>query len=197
MADAPLPEERFLVEANRWLYRAAMVAVVAAGLAGCSSDNKTVTPCPAAKVLSEPSELTRFRDGPGRDPTDVLFKAHMLQVDGQCSYKPGGGDINIELNVVMEVERGPALTGGKVDFGYFVAVTEWTADSGSEPTVRNRKGFKVETQIPEGRRGVRYRDVLDITIPRSGNKDVRNYELFLGFELTKDELSYNKKKLGY
>jgi len=186
-----------LFKAGRWLLPTVVVALLAAGLAGCSNDKKDVTPCPAAKVLSEPSELTRFREGPGQDPTDVLFQARMLQVGGQCSYDPDGGDIDIELQVVMEVERGPASTSGKIDYSYFVAVAEWTPDSGSEPVVRSRKAFKVDTEIPDGRRGLHYQDVLDITIPRPDNRSVKNYELYLGFELTKDELSYNKKKLGY
>lgn len=185
-------------EALKWLVRCAAIAVVAVMLAGCSGDDeKDEVPCPAAKVLGEPSELTRFREGPGRDPTDVLFEARMMRVVGECAYDQSGGDIEVDLDVAMEVVRGAALTDGKVSYRYFVAVAEWTPDSGLEPVVHSREAFQVDTGIPAGRRGLRYQDALEITIPRPDDRNVRNYVLYLGFELTEDELSYNKEKFGY
>ena len=185
-------------EALRWLFRAAAIAVVAVVGAGCANDDKEdEAPCPAAKVLGEPSELTRFRDGPGHDPVDVLFEARMMRVVGECSYDLDGGEIEVELQVTMEVVRGTALTDGKVSYRYFVAVAEWTPDAGLEPIVHSREAFQVDTGIPAGRRGLRYDDVLEISIPRPDNRNVQNYVLYLGFELTKEELTYNKDKFGY
>lgn len=185
-------------DALRWLLRWAAVTAVAVVVAGCSSDEgDDGVPCPAAKVLGEPSELTRFRDGPGRDPTDVLFEARMMRVVGECAYDLDGGEIEVELEVVMEVVRGAALAESKVSYRYFVAVAEWTPDSGSEPVVHSREAFQVDTSIPSGRRGLRYQDLLEITIPRPDDRNVRNYVLYLGFELTKDELSHNRDKFGY
>ncbi len=100
-------------ETVRWLVRWAVIACAAVTLAGCSGDdNEDEAPCPAAKVLGEPSELTRFRDAPGNDPTDILFEARMMRVIGECTYDLDGGDIEIDLEVVMEVVRGAALADG-------------------------------------------------------------------------------------
>lgn len=185
-------------EAVRWLIRCAAILAVAATAAACSNDEDDEdAPCPAAKVLGEPSELTRFRDGPGRDPTDVLFQARMMRVVGECAYDPDGGEIEIELEVIMDVVRGPVLQDGKVSYRYFVAVAEWTPDGGLEPVVHSREAFQVDTMIPPGRRGLRYQDMLEITIPRPDDRNVQNYVLYLGFELTKDELSHNRDKFGY
>ena len=185
-------------EAVRWLLRLAAVAAIALIMAGCSNDDaEDKVPCPAAKVLGEPSEVTRFRDGPGRDPTDVVFEARMMRVAGECAYDQDGGDVEVTLAVLMDVTRGPALDGGKVNFRYFVAVAEWVQEGDQEPTVLSREAFPVDTMIPAGRRGLRYQDQLEITIPRPDNRDVRNYVLYLGFELTQDELSYNRAKFGY
>ncbi|MBE9555132.1 MAG: hypothetical protein IMF05_16840 [Proteobacteria bacterium] len=185
-------------EAFRWLLRCAAAAIVAVVVAGCSNDeDENKVPCPAAKVLGEPSELTRFRDGPGRDPTDVLFEARMMRVAGECAYDLDGGEIEVELEVVMEVVRGTALADGKIDYRYFVAIAEWTPDGGLEPVVHSREAFQVNTRIPSGRRGLRYRDLLEITIPRPDDRNVQNYVLYLGFELTKDELSHNRDRFGY
>ena len=184
-------------EAFRWLLRCVALAAVAIVVAGCSDDDEDEVPCPAAKVMGEPSELTRFRDGPGRDPTDVLFMARMMRVVGECTYDLDGGEIEIDLEVAMEVFRGAAMAGGEVNYSYFVAVAEWTPDSRSEPVIRSREAFEVQTRIPSGRRGLRYNDLLEISIPRPDNRNVRNFVLYLGFELTRDELSYNRGKFGY
>jgi hypothetical protein len=191
-------EGKSLSEAIRWLLRWAAIAAVAVLIVGCSNDEDAdEAPCPVAKVLGEPSELTRFRDGPGRDPTDVLFEARMMRVIGECTYDPDGGEIEIDLEVVMEVVRGPALADGKVQYRYFVAVAEWVPGGGLEPVVHSREAFAVQARIPSGRRGLRYQDMLEITIPRPDDRNVQNYVLYLGFELTRDELSRNRDRFGY
>ncbi len=185
-------------EAIRWLLRRVAIASVAVLVAGCSNDEaEDAVPCPAAKVLGEPSELTRFRDGPGRDATDILFTARMMRVAGECAYDLDGGEIEIQLDIAMDVFRGAASAEGNVDYHYFVAVAEWVAGGGSDPVVRRREAFQVQTRIPLGRRGLQYSDQLEISVPRPDNSNVRNFVLYLGFELTKEELSYNKGKFGY
>lgn len=167
-------------------------------LAACANDeDEDNAPCPAAKVMGEPSELTRYRGGAGHDPTDVLFEARMMRVLGECGYDLDGGEIEVELEVTMDILRGPALVDGKVSYRYFVAVAEWVSDGGLEPVVRSRESFPVETVIPGGRRGLTYQDSLEITIPRPDDRDVRNYVIYLGFELTRDELMHNRERFGY
>lgn len=191
-------EEVRLSEALRYLLRWTAITAIAIIFTGCAiNDGKDEAPCPAAKVLGEPSELTRFRDGPGRDPTDIVFEARMMRVTGECTYDLDGGEINVDLTVSMEVTRGAASGDGAVNYHYFVAVAEWIPNGGPEPVVLSREAFNVEAGIPPGRRGMRYQDILEIKIPRPDNRNVRNYILYLGFVLTKDELSHNKDRFGY
>lgn len=177
--------------------RAVLVFALIVLSACANKDEDPGVPCPAAKVMAQPSELTRYREGPGRDPIDVLFNARMMQVGGECSYDADGGEIDVELDVTMDVLRGPALNGGTVTYRYFVAVAEWVSKDATEPAVLSRESFPVEVQIPAGRRGLSYRDGLEIKIPRPDNRDVRNYVIYLGFELTRDELRHNREKFGY
>ncbi len=145
-------------------------------------------------MLSEPAELTRFREGPGRDLTDVSFKAYIVRVVGDCAYDDEeGGEIDVELTVAIDVLRGPANARDLAAFSYFVAVSEYIEGGGSTPAVLGREAFTVEAPFAEGKKGLRYTDVLDITIPRPDNRDVRNYVPFLGIELTPEEMAYNKR----
>lgn len=177
--------------------------LVAAGallvlVAACSGDDgEDLAPCPVAKVMGEPSELTRFAEGPGRDPTDIMFEASFRRVVGECSYDSDGGTIDVELTVLFDVLRGPANRLGDASFRYFVAVAERGEDIGTQPFVHGRKAFSITVPFAPTQKGVRYTDVLEITIPRPDARDVRSYVLYLGFELTPEELAYNKRKLGF
>lgn len=178
----------------RW----AVLAVAISILSACANEEQDPgLPCPSAKVLAQPSELTRFREGPGRDPIDIRFDARMMRVFGECSYDPDGGEIGVDLDVTMDILRGPALNDGAVSYRYFVAVAEWVSEDATEPVILSRESFPVETTIPAGRRGLSYKDLLEITIPRPDNRDVRNYVIYIGFELTRDELRHNREKSGY
>lgn len=185
---------RVFLSGFRLLAAGALLILVAA----CSGNGeKDLAPCPAAKVMGEPSELTRFAEGPGRDPTDIVFEASFRRVVGECSYDGDGGEIKVELTVLFDVLRGQANRQGKASFSYFVAVAERGKDSGQQPVVQGRKSFSVTAPFAPTQKGVRYSDVLEITIPRPDNRDVRSYMLYLGFELTPEELAYNKRKLGF
>jgi hypothetical protein len=183
------------------LYRLArwsILVIAMAVLSACANDEEDPgVPCPAAKVLAQPSELIRYREGAGRDPTDVRFEARMMRVFGECSYDSDGGEIDVELDVTMDILRGPALADGAVSYRYFVAVAEWVSQDATEPVILSRESLPVETVIPAGRRGLSYKDLLEITIPRPDNRDVRNYVIYIGFELTRDELKHNRERFGY
>lgn len=179
---------------TRWVALVVALSVLSA----CANDQGDPgVPCPAAKVLAQPSELTRYREGRGNDPIDVRFDARMMRVVGECSYDPDGGEIGVDLNVTMDITRGPALADGAVSYRYFVAVAEWVSEDATEPVILSRESFPVDTVIPAGRRGLSYKDQLEITIPRPDNRDVRNYVIYIGFELTRDELRHNREKHGY
>lgn len=178
----------------RW----AILLVAITVLSACANEEEDPgVPCPAAKVMAQPSELTRYREGAGRDPIDVRFEARMMRVFGECSYDADGGEIDVDLEVTMHVLRGPALAGGEVSYRYFVAVAEWVSEDATEPAILSRESFPVEANIPAGRRGLSYTDQLEITIPRPDDRDVRNYVIYIGFELTRDELKHNRERFGY
>ncbi len=177
--------------------RRILAPVLAAGLllalAGCSEDKADLAPCPQAKVLEDPSQLTRYRQGPGRDLTDVVFEVSFARISGECGYDEDGGEIDVELTVLIDVLRGPANGDGKAVFSYFVALSEYAADGGPAPDVLSREAFTVDVEFTTVHRNLRYSDVLDVTIPRPDNRDTRNYVFYFGFEMTPEELAENRR----
>lgn len=177
---------------GRTIWRVAAVGLMLF-VAACGDKEEDMAPCPQARVLSEPAEITRFAEGPGRDLTDVSFTAYIVRVAGECGYKEDGGEIDSVLTVTIDVVRGPANKQGSAAFSYFIAVSEYLEGGGATPVVLARQAFAVEAPFADAKKGLRYKDVLDITIPRPDDRDVRNYVMFLGFVLTPEEMAYNKK----
>lgn len=173
-----------------------VAAVLGLLVAGCASGGGNQTPCPSARVLADPSELTRFGDGAGRDPTDIAFEASFLRVTGKCRYDKDGGEIEVDLVVTLEARQGAADAGNEARFGYFVALAYEDSAAGSEPVILKREAVPVDVIFKPGRLGLVHTDNLELAIPRENAQDVRNYRLYLGFELTPEELAFNRRKFG-
>src|SRR5688572_25720437 len=72
--------------------------------------------CPRVAVLNELAELVRFRPGPGRDLTDVELEAKFSGLSYGCSYDRQS--VNVQVEVEIEMARGPAMAQGKDGFQY-------------------------------------------------------------------------------
>ncbi|MEE8443821.1 MAG: hypothetical protein V3S44_00630 [Alphaproteobacteria bacterium] len=171
----------------------ALAAALLLALAGCAEDRADMAPCPQAKVLEDPAQLIRYRQGPGRDLTDVVFEASFARIAGECSYDEEGGEIVVELTVLVDVLRGPANGDGKAVFSYFVALSEYATDGRPAPDVISREAFTIDVEFTSVHRSLRYTDVLDVTVPRPDNRDARNYVFYFGFEMTPEELANNRR----
>src|SRR5437868_1073060 len=67
--------------------RYASIAVAMLALAGCGSSEKeqqAASYCPQPLTVQDALRITRFKDGPGRDPRDVMFEAQLLNAGTQC-----------------------------------------------------------------------------------------------------------------
>ena len=65
-----------------------------------------VPACPAAVLVPSLADLTRF-NGAGRDLTDLIVQARIVQVNGSCS--PGDqGLLSASVAVTITIQRGVA-----------------------------------------------------------------------------------------
>jgi hypothetical protein len=168
-----------------------LLAAVAATLvlASCSSLSKPKEgpPCPQISMLAETSRVTKFRDGPGRDITDIEYEAEIGGYKGECVYKDDDSVV-ITLAVVIDAERGPAAQGNAAEPSYFIAVPAYY------PNPAAKSVLPVRIEFPENISKVRFRDE-DVTmrIPLKG-KPGTDYEIFLGFQVTAEQLDYNRRR---
>ena len=153
------------------------------GVTACSSDDDAFLPCPRIVVVKDAQNQTSFVGG-GRDLTDVAFEA---RIDGSgiaCEYDEA--EIEVEMEVRLEVTRGPAAPEEGANLRYFVAVAR------TDRTILAREEFGVTVEMPGNHTRVVALDEVSPTIPLALDETGANYLIYLGLSLSDDELDYNR-----
>jgi len=148
--------------------------------------------CPTVSILEDAQKITRFKSGPGRDITDIRFQAEIVNFTGACEYDEDDEkwEAEIELRVQIAVERGPASKDGKIDFRYFAAIPEFQSQ------VQGKSIFSVAGQFEGNLTRLLYHDELSMRIPVAKPTDGQGLEIVLGFQLSPEELTYNRESKG-
>ena len=164
-----------------------VAAILAASLlAGCAGDGGRVRMlCPYVDIPEYVGELVRFLPGPGRDVTDVVFRSRLLNYRGACEVDED--KVEVELVVSFETERGPANRDDKARFEYFVAIPQF------HPLAAGKRRFAVAVDFEKGRNRARYRDEVTVAIPLQPGQASREFEIFIGHQLSAAELDYNQR----
>lgn len=169
---------------TRTLIKASLL-LAAVAVAACSKEAEDQVACPGVEVLQDLGELVRFRPGPGRDATDVLVEAWVDGVGGQCFL--GDDELLVDLNIRVGTRRGPATRTDKAKIGYFVAITDL------ERNVLVRQRFETSTPF-SSRKTILFADVLDLKIPLLPGSQTDGFSIYVGLELSEQELAFNRSK---
>jgi len=141
--------------------------------------------CPQGLILADAGEMTIFRDAAGRDLTDVVAQARIADVVVEC--KPERRAVNVDLQVAIAAERGPANRTGKQSIDYFVAIVD------PQGKVITRQAFKMDFEWPENRVRVGKIDELAPRIPITEPERAPEYRIWVGLQLTEDQLAWNRR----
>ncbi|MBT5108398.1 MAG: hypothetical protein HOM25_06935 [Rhodospirillaceae bacterium] len=168
--------------------RFAVVAALGSLVAACTTVDATkLVACPNVQVLKSLGEFVRFKPGPGQDPTDVATEAWIESVGGECELEDG--EFIVDLSLRISTRRGPANRTPSTDLRYFVAVVD------SREVILQRQSF--QTTAPFGSfKSATFKDAIELRIPPRKGAAGDAYTIFVGFELSRDELRYNRKKFG-
>jgi len=142
-------------------------------------------PCPRAVVADGAGRLIKF-NGAGKELADVAFEAEILELTGTCGYDDES--IDVELNVEIVAGRGPAATGDVAAFNYFVAVAR------ADKTILAREGFDAAIELPSDQTRAGIFEEIEQTIPIQEGESGENYVIVVGFEMTPEELDFNRER---
>jgi hypothetical protein len=155
-------------------------------LASCAQLDQEVALCPSAAVLEAPGELVRFKEGMAAGPENVLYRTKMKHVSGVCDFDEKS--IDMELSVAMEAKRGAANADGKAQFTFFIAVID------VDRKILMREEFPLIAVFEKGDDDVNFSESLTLSIPLKEGLAPKDYSVYLGFEMTPDELAYNRRR---
>jgi hypothetical protein len=158
-------------------------ALLAGGLAGCGSKqpvgSAVADACPKVAIVDELSTLSRYRPGAGRDPTDVVFEAELVGVKGNCATTRERTLIDMELRI--DVVRGPAASGRVAEFEYFVAVAD------GEDLILVKETFNTRIEFEGNRTRAVNVEELEQLIPLKAGARASEFKVWVGFQLRPEE----------
>lgn len=163
--------------------------VAAAGLsvlAACAQFDQEVASCPNAAILEAPGELVRFKENTPAGPENMLFRTKMKYVSGFCDFDEKS--IEMDLSVAMEAKRGAANTDGKAQFTFFIAIID------IDRKILMREEFPLIAVFEKDDDDVNFAESLSVSIPRREGLAPTDYSVYLGFEMTPEELAYNRRR---
>lgn len=167
-----------------------MLALSGCGMFG-ESDIKeggtTLYPCPAVGVLNETDHLTLL-SGSGTDLTDVVARAEIGKVVSKCEYDVEASTITVDIAFDGIAELGPAANARALNLKTFVAVTR------RFNSFDKKQVYEVPVVFEPGQRQVRFVKTVEGTVlPYGGRADGSIYQILVGFQLTPDQIEYNRR----
>jgi hypothetical protein len=152
-----------------------------------NDDRPNVGPCPLMGVLYDSSRLVAFADASNQRYANISHTGEMQGIRGLCRYVEAD-PITMSIEVDMAFGRGPAATDNRETYRYWVAV----ARRGRAPI--EKVYFDVDVRWDRDQQVVtRTEQIENIVIPRA-NPEIsgENFEILVGFELTPEQLQFNR-----
>jgi len=152
-----------------------------------NDDRPNVGPCPLMGVLYDNSRLVDFAAPNNTRYANIEFTGEMQSIRGLCRYV-GADPITMSIEVDMAFGRGPAATSDRQTYRYWVAVTR----RGRAPI--EKQYFDIDVRWDRNEAVTTRRESIErIVIPRA-NEEVsgENFEILVGFELTPEQLQFNR-----
>lgn len=164
------------------------VGVVSAvfAVAAMGQDDRNAGPCPQAFALYDAVRVVNFPGGT-ENYSSVGFTAEIQSVKSLCSYQ-GRRPIVANLEIDFGFGRGPAAEGREFTYTYWVAVTR------TDRAVIAKETFPITVKFDrDEERTFRREKIEQITIPRASETvSGTNFEIVVGFEVTPEQLEFNR-----
>ncbi len=171
-----------------------LLTVGAIGLSACSTVKDTFdqralernpAPCPIVIVLPEASRVIKFQGGEALE--NVAWTGEINNVETSCRYYEDE-PIEAEVKIHFAFGRGPMAQSNQANMKYFVAVTRTNRD------LIAKEEFTLPVKFRGDQRVTEMSDTVQkIIIPRKDAKVAGgNFEIVVGFVLTKDEVLFNR-----
>ena len=167
------------------------MAAAAVGLllatAGCASaDPKHQTPCPETGLMLDATHLTAFDPPATTDANKAVLTARIDNYRGACRMRDNGA-LEFVLDIEIGGRKGPAASKDleRAQFPYFIAVL------GPNEDVLQRQSFQSRVMFNKDGHGFAV-EKHTLRLPMEDKKSIRQHKVVIGFELTPEQLAFNR-----
>jgi len=136
--------------------------------------------CPSIFKMREAARTVQFRDGVGRDLTDVAVEGGIGNVQLVCRYEEN--ELTIAIGIEVLAQRGPASQSNEVRLPIFVAVLDQSR------RVIAKEVFDSILAFNEGSRRTAKLEEYETHIRLQDRLAGESYQFVVGFQLTADQL---------
>lgn len=150
----------------------------------CSAKEDIVY-CPTIRVPQDTGVLTRFVSGSDGDITDVRLEGRFIAARGVCTVDDD--EVAVEAYLEVGVREGPASKSKVGEISMFVAVADQNRN------ILQRRSLPVAIDFSGNRSTLRHIERLTIGIPKSPAQRGDEFVIFAGFEMTREELEFNRE----
>lgn len=168
---------------------------------GCAAKDAYDFPpaCPKVTILNSASDSYTFSNNED-DLAHLVTKASILGVEGNCIDDPANASnkekkkrnktytdkIDTTISVVIQVARGPAAQERRYQIPYFITMIQ-------NGKIVDKKHYVAVAQFPDNIDQVTLKsDKILLKIPATSDRRPDGYELFIGFQLSPEQLTFNR-----
>jgi hypothetical protein len=159
------------------------VFLIAAVVAGCSSDNVSLT-CPGAEIAPDLGAIAQFPPGAGRALSDIQLGGKIRAVATACKREDVG--IASTLDITFFAARNNSQLRRGV-LPYFVALADSTG------TILAKQNFTIPVQFTPTQNAVEFHDNITTHLPVRNVATGDSYAIIIGFQLSAEELAFNRE----
>jgi len=143
-------------------------------------------PCPSTGSIYGAERIVEFADDSSGSYSNIAYTGEIVGVELLCRYADGD-PILAQIDIDFAFGKGPAATSDVHDYTYFVSVTR------RNRRVLQKERFAVRADF-SGQKVTGTRETVDsIRIPRVDESiSGANFEILIGFDLTDEQLKFNR-----
>lgn len=147
--------------------------------------------CPQVNIVPDLGMLHEFTDMEQPSDTTLVSAATMEVERTSCVYSPEHGSVAVQMTLAFSSRLGPRskiYKGDKPNFAYpyFLAVTN------PEDEIVAKEVFAASMSFPADQGAMEYRETLRQIVPLEQITDGPDYAILIGFQLSDDQLAYNR-----
>jgi hypothetical protein len=181
-----------VASAVRRLGVAGALAATLLNLGGCSQpgEYEFAPPCPRTGIVADAADIVSFRptaSGPSQDLTDMIVSARITGLRGKCSRQDNGRE-RVLVTVVVQLTRGPALGSRTVSVPYFLSVS-------LGDTILAKDAQTATAEFPPNADRIQFTSApITLSLPTTKDASGASFAVLAGFQLTPEQLAYNRGK---